>query len=407
VVRDSKVGMFLGHAMDEARLASRLENYVFGTVNGELIGEKDQYRVYQAYDPLAGATYMEVHGMLADDYIFLMRTPLQAIQESVLISNRFYLYVGLSAIFLGSLIIYVATRRLTEPILHLSSLAEQMSRLDFAARYEGRGKDELAILGGSMNRMSDQLEKTISELKTANLELQHDLEQRNRMDEMRNEFISGVSHELKTPISLIQGYAEGLKEGMVQDPENMEYYCDVIMDEAGRMNRMVKKLLTLNQIEFGSETPSIEHFDVAALIRSLLQPYQRTIEQERIRVDFEAPQTYVWADEFMIEEVLSNYLSNAFHYVKGENRIEIRILMLTDGVRICVFNSGDPIPEEEKDRVWEKFYKVDKARSREYDGNGIGLSIVKAIMDKHGKPYGLTNYSNGVAFWIELDSKSN
>ena len=114
----------------------------------------------------------------------------------------------------------------------------------------------------------------------------------------------------------------------------------------------------------------------------------------------------VWADEYMIEEVVTNYISNALNHVKNENIIEIKTAVTEDHIHTSVFNTGDPIPEEDLDKIWTKFFKVDKAHTREYGGNGIGLSIVKAVMDAHNQKYGVKNYDNGVEFWFELDRKS-
>ena len=171
------------------------------------------------------------------------------------------------------------------------------------------------------------------------------------------------------------------------------------------MNKMVKKLLTLNQIECGNDMVELERFDVAALIRSVLENSDILIKQNEIRIQFEQTETVdVWADEYMIEEVVTNYLTNAIHYATNEKVIDIRIIREEGHVRVSVFNTGHPIPEEDIDKIWIKFYKVDKARTREYGGNGIGLSIVKAIMESHNKPYGVINHSNGVEFWFELDA---
>jgi signal transduction histidine kinase len=253
--------------------------------------------------------------------------------------------------------------------------------------------------------MSRQLERTITELKAANLELQKDIEKKERIDEMRKEFVSNVSHELKTPIALIQGYAEGLKEGVNDDPESNEWYCEVIMDEAAKMNNMVKKLLNLNQLEFGNNQISMEHFDLSALLDGVLSSFQYMFEQKDVNLIVNKPDTLmVWADEFMIEEVISNYVSNALNHVNGAKVITVEAQSIDGRAVISVKNTGPLIPEDALDKVWIKFYKVDKARTREYGGSGIGLSIVKAIMDSHNKPYGVYNNEDGVTFWFELDA---
>ena len=293
---------------------------------------------------------------------------------------------------------------MTEPIKELTRISERMIHLDFDAKYTGKSKTEIALLGQNINELSETLETTISELKSANNELQRDIERKTQIDEMRKEFLSNVSHELKTPIALIQGYAEGLKEGINDDAESREFYCEVIMDEAAKMNNMVKKLLTLNQLEFGNETITMERFDIVSLIRNYLQSAEILCTQKQIALRMEDyPPTSVWADEFMVEEVFGNYFSNAVNHIDGDRIIEVKLKQMDGKVRISVFNTGQPIPEESLPRIWEKFYKVDKARTRAYGGSGVGLSIVKAIMESLNQKYGVINYDNGVEFWFELE----
>ena len=307
---------------------------------------------------------------------------------------------------ISSAAIWFMSKRITKPLLELTEISRRMSNLDFEARYEGGGEDEIGTLGQNFNKMSEELEHTISELKTANNELQEDIEQKKQIDEMRKEFLSNVSHELKTPIALIQGYAEGLKECINDDAESREFYCDVIMDESAKMNNMVKKLLTLNHLEFGNDQAAMERFDLTDLVRGVVQSAQLLADQKGAQISFpQSEPVYVWGDEFKVEEVVTNYVSNALNHVDGEMKIEVKMMRRENHVRLSVFNTGTPIPEEELDKIWIKFYKVDKARTREYGGSGIGLSIVKAIMESMHQKFGVVNYDNGVEFWFELEEK--
>lgn len=204
--------------------------------------------------------------------------------------------------------IWIVSRRVTTPILQLADISERMCHLDFEARYSGNSKNEIGILGENINQLSDTLEHTISELKTANNELKKDIQKKEEIDQMRREFLSNVSHELKTPIALIQGYAEGLLEDVNSDPESRKFYCDVIVDEAAKMNNMVKKLLTLNQLESGNDVVSMERFDITALVHNYLQSADLLAKQNGISVHMDqTKEIYVWGDEFKIEEVLMNY----------------------------------------------------------------------------------------------------
>lgn len=367
---------------------------------------KNEYEVFLIYDSRTQSNYIELFfGDVEQSNYVMIRSNVESMQESVQIANKFLTYAGAAVTILIAVVVLVATKAVVRPIRELSSIAKRMSDLDFDAKYEVTANDEIGELGQSINALSEKLEHTISDLKSANNKLQTDIEQKVQIDEMRKEFLSNVTHELKTPIALIQGYAEGLKDNINEDAESREFYCDVIMDEAIKMNKMVKKLLTLNQIEFGNYMLEMERFDIAALIHSVLAASDILMKQNNIRVFFkhEGP-LEVWADEYMIEEVVTNYLTNAVHYAEKEKIVEIKAVKQEKTVRVSVFNSGQPIPKEEIDKIWIKFYKADKARTREYGGNGIGLSIVKAIMDAHNKPYGVVNYDNGVEFWFELDA---
>lgn len=372
--------------------------------NPRVVKEEYDYTMQIVRDPRTKTDYVEMWGVFNNGNLFLIRSPIESIQESVRISHRFLLYSGLLAIFFGAVILGVLARRISRPILRLANISERMARLDFDAEYDGSGAAEIAVLGENINELSKTLESTISELKTANNKLLQDIEKKEKIDEMRREFLSNVSHELKTPIALIQGYAEGLKEGVNDDAESREFYCDVIVDEAAKMNSMVKKLLTLNQLESGNAEATMERFDLVLLLKNYLQSADILIRQNSATVRLSAEEkVYVWADEFKVEEVFMNYFTNALNHLSGDRIVEVKVARQEETVRLSVFNTGEPIPEDSIPHLWEKFYKVDKARTREYGGNGIGLSIVKAIMDSFRQRYGVINYDNGVEFWIELE----
>lgn len=378
--------------------------------NRTIISSNDNYTLQKVYDERLGDYYLEIWGTLDNGYSIILRTPIQGIKDNVNISTTLIKYVGGAILAVGIIAAFVVSTYITRPIKQLSNIAEKMSEMDFNARYEGSDKGEIGLLGKSMNNMSEKLEQNIAELKKANLELKKDIDKKEKLEIMRTDFLSNVSHELKTPIALIQGYAEGLKEGITDDPESMEFYCDVIMDEANKMNTMVKRLLTLNQIEFGNDEPEMERFDINELIASVADANAIRAGQKNMSIVFDNrnEHNFVWADEYKTEEVLTNYISNALNHCDGKRAIEVRTEKSENGgtITVTVYNSGKNIADEDLERIWEKFYKTDKARTREYGGNGIGLSIVKAIMDSMRQEYGVRNVSDGVEFWFNLDCKS-
>ena len=393
---------------DSQKLMDQMYSYVFNRVSGyaKVMKQTATYVISRTRDVREGGEYLEMWGEFADSGYMLMRSPLESIRANVGISNEFILYTGILMVLVGTLLVWFFSRRISEPILELAELSKKMAKLDFNVKYTRGGDDEIAVLGESFNTMADELETTISELKTANYELQKDIRKKEQIETMRTEFIGNVSHELKTPIALIQGYAEGLKDGITDDPESMDFYCDVIIDEANKVNRMVKNLLTLNQLELGKDETQFERIDITSLISGVVQSVEILAKQKEVQIQMNTSEpVYVWADEFKIEQVVRNYISNALNHVDENCIVEIRIEEVEEKVRVSVFNSGNPIPEEDIGHIWDKFYKVDKAHTREYGGNGIGLSIVKAIMESFHQKYGVKNYENGVKFWFELDRK--
>ena len=413
-VNVSGESMYLHRYIYPNALYGKQENILLEQIQGiesdkKILYSGKEYNIYKSYDERLSTYSMDLFGNLEIDdgiYAVYMCTNYQSMKENVAISNQFLAYVGVVAVLAGIFVMFIVSSNFTKPILKLADIAKKMSDLDFDTKYTEIREDEIGELGNSINILSEKLEDTISELKTANNELKKDIEQKTQIDEMRKEFLSNVSHELKTPIALIQGYAEGLKENISDDQESRDFYCEVIMDEANKMNNMVKKLLSLNQLEFGNNPISMERFNIVEVIQSVLASTDILFQQKEAVLVFEQKEpVYVWADEYMIEEVLTNYISNALNHVDGEKIIKINLLQKDDVVRISVFNTGKQIPETDIDKVWIKFYKVDKARTREYGGSGIGLSIVKAIMSSHNKQCGVINRENGVEFWCELDTK--
>lgn len=406
IVLDMDNEKLITNVHDTNMLKQQLSGYLLNQAQkgGKVLDSTDNYQLMRSQDPWNQSEYIEMWGQLDDNVNFLIRSPVESIRESVALSNRFLIYVGMGTLIICIGLVWYFSRRITKPIQELAELSDHMANLDFEAKYTSGGNNEIGELGDNFNRMSQKLEKAISELKQANNSLQQDIEQKEKMEQMRTEFMGNVSHELKTPIALIQGYAEGLKEGVNDDPESRDFYCDVIMDEAGKMNRMVKNLMTLNQLEFGNDKVEFERFNLTELIGGVLQSMDILSQQKDVKLIFrEENPVYVWGDEFKIEQVVRNYVSNAYNHVNEEKIIEVKILQEDGLAKVTVFNTGKPIPEEDVPRIWDKFYKVDKAHTREYGGNGIGLSIVKAIMESMHQQYGVKNYDNGVEFWFTLD----
>ena len=411
VVQDENGRLYDSDARSEEE--NKISGQLFGFMTGQeddedttVLVDVDEYKIQISDDHYGKSRYVILLGTFDNGYQCMIRSPLGSIQDNADLSSRFSLYVGLVLTLLSTILIWFFVQHVTKPIQELTSITRDMANLDFQSKYSGHANNEIDELGENFNYMSEKLESTIQELKQANLELEKDIEDKIRIEQRRTEFLHNVSHELKTPIALIQGYAEGLKDNISDDPESREFYCEVIMDEAARMNHMVRQLLSLTQLESGQDVVTLKHFDIVELIHGVVSKSEILAKQKEASVQISgAASCMVWGDDFKIEEVVTNFFTNALNHIDGDRLIEIKVSKEEEKARISVFNTGKPIPEEDLENIWKKFYKVDKAHTREYGGSGIGLSIVKAIMESHHQAYGVKNYKNGVEFWFELSTK--
>ncbi len=357
-----------------------------------------------------GDNYILLTSYLDNGYGVFIRIPITPIKESVRISNETLWLIGILMIAISGVISSYIAKKFAEPIVELNKITKKMSRLDFSEKYEERvAEDEINTLGKNINIMSDKLESTINQLRKNNNELEKDIEEKTKIDEMRKQFISDVSHELKTPISLIQGYAEGLHENVNQDEESKNFYAEVIIDEAGKMDKMVKDLLKLMKLEYEENQFKDEEFDLREVINDELRRQTKVIKEQNITVDFDdSKKIKVYAQEEHIQQVVSNYITNAIKHCirkEKEKKIVIRVEDKEDKIRLYVYNTGEKIAEADMEKIWGRFYKVDSSRNRQDGGTGIGLAIVKAIMNKYGNKYGVKNFDNGVEFYCDINKK--
>ena len=401
---------FLSH-FNKATLQEISYDVEYSIMNrSDLMYSKDGVTLKRAQDKKNGLNFLLLSAKLDNGNKLYIRMPVSPIQESVSISNKFLAVIGVVTICLGGAAIVVITDRFTKPIVELNEIANSMANLDFSKKYRiNDDEDEINELGKSINTLSDKLEDTIDKLRQTNLELERDIERKSKIDEMRKQFVSDVSHELKTPIALIQGYAEGLKENVTTDEESREFYTDVILDEANKMDKLVKRLLELMKLEYEDRELNNSHFDIVELINGVIKNSKVVLEDEKINVEFNPKDSViVYADDFYIEQVVTNYFTNAIKNIaekNGTKKIKISIKNSKDPnkLRVSVFNTGDKIPEDTIERIWTRFYKVDSSRNREKGGTGIGLSLVKAIMNKYNNSYGVVNKKDGVEFYFEVN----
>lgn len=301
-------------------------------------------------------------------------------------------------------VIYFYSGKFTKPLIKMSEVTGKMAEMDFSEKCEVTGNDELSVLSSSINHLSDSLNETLDDLHSKNERLLKDIEKEKTLEKIRKDFISNVSHELKTPISIIRGYSEGASL-MIEngETESAKKYCDVIVGETEKMNTLVLQLLELSMYESGNVVLKDEIFDISALTDDYADANSIKISVKGITFTNEIPEnTRVVGDRVKTEMIINNYISNAVSHADGEKQITVSSNDLGDRYRISVFNTGKPIADEDIDKIWIAFYRADKSRSRSEGRYGLGLSIVSAIQKLYGLDYGVINHENGVEFWFDI-----
>lgn len=337
------------------------------------------------------------------EFVFVISS-LQPVNEAAIVIKEFYLYFYIGAVLLIVILSFIYSNMISKPLIKINSTASKMAKLDFSQRCDIKSEDEIGNLASSLNFLSENLDNALSSLREANEKLENDIKHERTLEKMRKEFTAAVSHELKTPISLIDGYAEALKDNVVVD-EDRDYYLDVIIDESRRMNNLVCDMLDLSQLESGNFKLIKEEFYIDELISQIVRKFSAMISQKNIDLQVNLLKGQkVDADWDRIEQVLNNLLTNAIRHVDDNGYIKIEMKKDDQWVLIEVENSGKHIPEEEQKRIWDNFYKIDKSRNRKLGGTGIGLAIVKNILELHGSEYGVNNTEKGVMFYFKLKS---
>lgn len=323
----------------------------------------------------------------------------QLVMSSAKTANEFITVVSVLCLGLSMIWIVIFARRFSQPLAQMNTITRDMADLKFDRTITVNRNDEIGQLASSVNEMSASLSSTLDDLKRTNLKLRDEIELERQLDVMRKTFVANVSHELKTPISIISGYAEGLKLNVNGDKR--EAYCDTIIDESRRMNNLVLSILELSKYESGQINAQFKAFDINGMTDMLLN---RIFENSDIKVQNKIPaQTVVFADEMQIEQALKSYLENAKSHTPGGGKVYVYSDEIDGKIRISVHNTGSHISEEEMPFIWQSFYRGDASHKRDKGRFGLGLSIVSAVMKIHNCHCGVYNTEDGVTFWLELD----
>ncbi|MCQ2449813.1 MAG: HAMP domain-containing histidine kinase [Clostridia bacterium] len=345
--------------------------------------------------------YLQCRREIGNGMIAEVRIQKQLITSAASTANQLILLIALGCCLVSVVWIFIFARRFSHPVAEMNQITKQLSRLDFSQKVIVSGTDEIAQLGNSVNEMSDSLSSALAELQSANARLRDEIELERQLDGMRRDFVANVSHELKTPIAIISGYAEGLKLNVNEN--SREEYCNTILEESRRMNRLVLKILDLSRYESGKMELHPENFDFTEMATQMTQ---RIFHESKITAKVDVPpDTNVFADPLMIEQVLQAYLENARCHTLEGGTVEVHTAVCESGCRLSVTNSGSHVDPEKMPQIWQSFYRGDASHKRDNSRFGLGLSIVSAIAKLHNTVCGVYNTENGVCFWFDIPCK--
>ncbi|MFI3173215.1 MAG: HAMP domain-containing sensor histidine kinase [Eubacteriales bacterium] len=339
-----------------------------------------------------------------EERYIVITTSVEAIDNSIQMFTISSASIAMVVLLIGIIMIIIMARSITKPIKNMELVSRKMARLDFSDAVEEEVDTlELSSLANSINSMSKQLQTSISELKEANEKLQEDVDYQKNVDTMRRQFIANVSHEMKTPLALLQIYCENLKLN-IEGIDRTEY-CDIIIEETGRLDSMVKDMLNVSTIENGLIQIEKNHFNLSESVNALLVTMFPLLEEYDLKADI-ANEISLYGDKKHIEEAMRNFIMNATTHTNKGERIHITLEHRQNNAIFTVYNKGTQIEDNDIEHIWESFYKTDKARTRTSESNaGLGLYIVKAIVENHKGEYGVENKDTGVEFWLSLPVK--
>ncbi len=337
-------------------------------------------------------------------YLFAM-TSLQPVGEAVETLKQYFIYMAPIIVAFAIVLSLFYSKMVSRPLVTLSRSAARLAKLDFSVQPEIDSKDEFGELSRHMIELSRNLDATLKELTQANAKLQEDVEQKVRSEQLRKELIANISHELKTPLGIVKGFAEGLQDGVASDKRDR--YLAFIVNETDRMNALIMDMLELSKFEVNAIRLQPRSLSVTNLIQRVVDSFSRQLEskhlQFRLNAD-EEEELYVKADSRRIEQVVLNLLSNAIRHASDNSVITVGIERSSPGkITTTIENVGSPIAEKDLSRIWDQFYRVERSRDRKSGGTGLGLAIVKHILELHESEFGAVNTKQGVAFYFTLN----
>ncbi|MFP3378810.1 HAMP domain-containing sensor histidine kinase [Bacillus sp. SIMBA_069] len=329
-------------------------------------------------------------------YIYAMAS-LQPVDEAVQMVQDYYIYIIAFVVVLIFLASFYYSKQIAKPLLKINDTTKKIAHLDFTEKIPITSKDEIGDLSKNINALSNKLHSHIGQL-------EQDIEKERKLENTRKEFISGVSHELKTPLSIMKSCISILKDGVAEHKK--EYYFQAMEREVDKMDTLILDMLELAKFESGTYKMKKDVFYIDTVIEDICEHLSVDIEKKELHVHKNICSFEVVANQSRIEQVIVNFITNAIRYTSNKEDIIISTIDEKDRIKVCIENKGTHIEEEQLDKIWDRFYRVDAARQRSQGGTGLGLAISKNILELHDAEYGVENTEDGVLFYFYLPKKA-
>ncbi|SCC60741.1 sensor histidine kinase [Bacillus mycoides] len=329
-------------------------------------------------------------------YIYAMAS-LQPVDEAVQMVQDYYIYIIAFVVVLIFLASFYYSKQIAKPLLKINDTTKKIAHLDFTEKIPITSKDEIGDLSQNINTLSNKLHSHIGQL-------EQDIEKERKLENTRKEFISGVSHELKTPLSIMKSCISILKDGVAEHKK--DYYFQAMEKEVDKMDILILDMLELAKFESGTYNMKMDSFYIDGVIEEICEQLSSEIEKKELSVHKHICPAEVVGNQNRIEQVIVNFITNAIRYTPEKEDIIISVIDEKNRIEVYIENKGTHIEEEQLDKIWDRFYRVDAARQRSQGGTGLGLAISKNILELHNAEYGVKNTEDGVLFYFYLPKKA-
>lgn len=362
--------------------------------------------IYYSRNEKFGTELLNVAAPLMNSQILILEAELGHAKNVLEYMSKYYVITGMGALLLTFAIAYLISLKVAMPVSKLRYIAKRMAESDYSVKYTDDRNDEIDEIGESLNILSTKLESYSRQISGFNSILRDSVEKEKHSERKRQEFLSNVSRELKTPVSIIKDFATRLKKGRPSDSEETIYYYKVIEEEAVKMTDLISELLEISKLDKNGEYFNAENFDIISLIKNVTKRYEKEIAEKKIKYILctKYDSITVRGDPYRIEQVVTNMLTNAIKHAGNEKGIAIKLEKGQTRTLVKVFNTGENIPCEDLDRIWESFYRTGGETVREKGSTGLGLYIVKKILTMHKAGFGVRNIKGGVEFWFDIEN---